>query len=110
MKSITTKAYDDALGQIYSKKPKENFILVEFDYQTSLLLPYDEGLKFLSCLKHAELYQEKYSQPKVILPFSADNFKTKILSRQDYENIKIAALLGVTVQELLERNEQPMPI
>ena len=106
MKSVTNKAYDEALKHIYSNKPKDNFILVEYDYHKSLLLPYEEGLKLLSCLKQAEVFEEKYSQPKTIVPFNTNDFKTRILSRQDYEDIKIAALLNVTVEELQNRNAQ----
>lgn len=99
--------YEKALKQIYSKAPKENFLLIEFDYARSILLPYDDGLKFLSCLKQAELYSEHYSKPKTIEPFNADNFKTKVLSRKDYEDIKVANLLGVTVDELNAPEPQP---
>ena len=102
--------YEKALKQIYSKAPKENFLLIEFDYSKSLLLPYDDGLKFLSCLKQAELYTESYKNPKTIGPFSADNFKTKVLSRKEYEDIKVANLLGVTVEELYAPETQPETI
>lgn len=101
--------YETALKQIYSKAPKENFLLIEFDYSKSLLLPYDDGLKFLSCLKQAELYTETYSKPKTIGPFNSDTFKTKVLSRKDYEDLKVSTLLGVTVEELYAEEEQPLP-
>lgn len=98
--------YEEALKKIYSKTPKDNFIVIEFDYNKSILLPYDEGLKFLACLKQAELFHETYSKPNTIGPFDASNFKTKILSRKDYEDIKVANLLGVTVEELNAKEEQ----
>ena len=93
--------YETALKQIYSKAPKENFLLIEFAY--------DDGLKFLSCLKQAELYTETYSKPKTIGPFNSDTFKTKVLSRKDYEDLKVSTLLGVTVEELYAKEEQPLP-
>jgi hypothetical protein len=98
--------YEEALKKLYSKTPKENFLLIEFDYNKSLCLPYEEGLKFLSCLKTAELYSDPYSKPKTIQPFIGDHFKTKVLSRKEYEDIKVAALLGVTVDELLAEKEK----
>lgn len=101
--------YEEALKKLYGKTPKDNFLVIEIAYDRSILLPYDEGLKFLSCLKQAELYNEPYSKPKSIVTFNTDYFKTKILSRQDYEDIKVAALLGVTVEELLAKGEQPIP-
>lgn len=98
--------YEEALKKIYSKTQKDNFIVIEFDYNKSILLPYDEGLKFLGCLKQAELYHEPYGKPKTIGPFDAAHFKTKILSRKDYEDIKVANLLGITVEELNAKEEQ----
>lgn len=100
MKSEIKAEYAEALKQIYSKSLKENLLLIEFDYAKSILLPYDEGLKFIGCLKQAELYTASYSKPKTIQPFNSDHFKTSILSRKDYEDIKIAHLLGLTVEEL----------
>jgi hypothetical protein len=98
--------YDEALKKIYSKAPKDNFIAIEFDYSKSILLPYDDGLKFLACLKQAELLEESYNKPKRIGSFESNHFKTKILSRKEYEDIKVAALLGVTVEELNAKEEQ----
>lgn len=101
--------YKEALKEIYSKTPKDNFIVIEFDYNKSVLLPYEDGLKFLSCLRSAELYSEPYNKPKTIGPFDMAHFKTRVLSRKGYEDLKVAALLGVTVEELLAKETQPIP-
>lgn len=94
--------YEEALKKVYSKTPKDNFLIIEFDYKNNVLLPYDEGIKFLGCLKQAELYQEPYGKAKAIVPFDEATFKTRILSRKEYEDIKVASLLGVTLDELRE--------
>jgi len=93
-------AYEDALKKIYNKQQKDNFLIIEIDYQKNVLLPYDDGLKFLACLKNAELLTENYSKPKKIGSFDSSDFKTRILSRKEYEDIKVAGLLGITVEEL----------
>lgn len=92
--------YEEALKKIYGKQQKDNFILIEIDYQKNILLPYEDGLKFLACLKNAEILHENYSKPKTIGPLDSSNFKTRILSRKEYEDIKVASLLGITVEEL----------
>lgn len=94
------KDYEDALKKIYGKQQKDNFLIIEFDYSKNILLPYDDGLKFLACLKNAELLNEQYSKPKTIGSFDSSHFKTRILSRKEYEDIKVASLLGITVEEL----------
>jgi hypothetical protein len=96
-----------ALKELYSKTPKDNFLAIEVDYAKSIVLPYDDGLKFLACLKNAEMYSHSYNQPKTITHFDHDRFKTSVLSRKEYEDMKIAAMLGVTVEEL---NAKPEPV
>lgn len=104
-KPSKAQAINNALKELYSKTSRDNFMLIEFDYSKHLLLPYDEALTFLGCLKQAELYTERYNEPKRIGALPTDTFKTRILSRKEYEDIKIAAMLGVTVDELNQAEE-----
>jgi hypothetical protein len=99
-------AIAQARSEIYSKTPKENFLAIDFDYGKSIVLPYNEGLQFLSCLKNAELLTDQYSKPKTITAFESNYFKTRILSRKEYEDMKIAALLGITVEELYSEEKE----
>jgi sRNA-binding carbon storage regulator CsrA len=101
-------AIAQARAELYNKIPKENFLAIEYDYNKSIVLPYDEGLRFVACLKNAEVLDEPYSKPKAINAFQSNYFKTRILARKEYEDIKIAALLGITVEELNMKEEQPV--
>jgi len=92
--------YAEALKQVQSKKIKENFILVEIAYDKKLILPYKEGLAFIGSLANAEQLHDPYSKPKQITGLARDSIKTDILSYEEYERIKIAALLGVTTEEV----------
>lgn len=102
------EAAAQARAELYNKMPKENFLAIDFDYNKSIVLPYDEGLKLVACLKNAELLDEPYSKAKTITSFQSNYFKTKILSRKEYEDIKIAALLGITVEELNSEQDELM--
>ena len=99
-------AHEEALKKIYSKTPKDNFLSIKFDYAKHIVLPYDEGIKFLSCLKQAEMLHAAYSKPRTITQFDSATFETTILSRKEYEDIKVAALLGITVEELNAKEDQ----
>jgi hypothetical protein len=101
-------AISQARAELYNKIPKENFLAIEYDYNKSIVLPYDEGLRFVACLKNAEVLEEQYNKPKAINGFQSNYFKTRILARKEYEDIKIAALLGITVEELNMKEEQPV--
>lgn len=101
--------FNKALKKLYSKElPKENFLLIRFDYYKQLVLPYEEGIKLMSTLKNAQLMEDNYGKPKKFTSFSTTDFTTSILTREEYEYIKIAAMLNVTVEELKQQlAEQP---
>ena len=110
IKKMTRKqAIAQARAELYNKMPKENFLAIEYDYSKSIVLPYDEGLRFVACLKNAEVLEEPYSKAKNIKAFESSYFKTRILSRKEYEDIKIAALLGVSVEDLYKEEEETVP-
>lgn len=107
LKKLSKKsAIAQARAELYNKVPKENFLAIDFDYGKSVVLPYNEGLQFLSCLKNAELLTDQYSKPKTITAFESNYFKTRILSRKEYEDMKIAALLGINVEDLYKEEEE----
>lgn len=109
IKKLSKKsAIAQARAELYNKMPKDNFLAIEYDYNKSIVLPYDEGLKFVACLKNAELLHEPYSKTKTITGFESNYFKTRILSRKEYEDIKIAALLGISVEDLYKEEEEPV--
>lgn len=102
-------AIEAARKELYNKSPKDNFIAIEFDYSKSIVLPYEDGLQFLSCLKNAEVLHEPYNKQASIASFDSKQFKSRVFSRKEYEDIKIAAMLGITVEELNAPEEEPLP-
>lgn len=91
--------YKEALKKIQAKKPKQNFMLIEISYDRKLVLPYQEGIAFMAALENAEQLIDSYSKPKSIIGIDRDQIKTSIMSYAEYELIKIAALLNVSVEE-----------
>lgn len=92
--------YKEALKKISNSKSRDNFIVIELDYSKKLILPYRDGIALLSTLASAEQLNDRYSQPKTISPLETEAIKTTIMSATEYEQIKIAALLQVTVDEV----------
>ncbi len=92
--------YKEALKKIGEKKHKENFLVIELDYSNKIVLPYKEGIAFMGSLANAENLSDRYGQNKSIGPLGMDSIKTYILSAMEYEQIKIAALLNVTLDEV----------
>jgi len=99
--------YKEALKTVSTQKARENFMLIEFQWDKKIVLPYKDGLALVGCLANAELLNEQYSKPKTITGIERDSFKTTILSRDEYELIKISHLLGLTLEEVQEQAKQP---
>lgn len=94
--------YEEALKQVTTAKPQDNFMVVEFDYSTKYLLPYKDGVTLISCFANAEQLSEDYGKPKRILELERSAVSSRVMSRQEYQRFKIAALLGISPDEVKE--------
>ena len=94
--------YNEALKKVQSKKPKDNFMVVTLSYNCKLLLPYKDGLLFMSALANAEQLGDEYGKPKRILPLERESLSSHLMSADEYETYKIAALLNVSPEEVKE--------
>ena len=95
--------YEDAVKKIQTKKPTDNYMIIETGYDSKILLPYKDGITLMSALVNAEKYQQSYGEGQKIIPMNPDNITSKILSREEYELIKVANLLNMSVDQLREQ-------
>lgn len=97
------KTLAEATKKVQAEKPKENFMVIHLE--AKLVLPHKDGLAFMAALAQAEkLNDGYYDTPKGIHELDKDTIRATMLSRQEYERHKMAALLGVTVDDI--RNAQ----
>lgn len=94
--------YLEAVKTVRTTKIKENFMVIELSYSNKIILPYKDGITFLSSLNTAETLKEDYAQPHRIIPFARDMVKTSVMSGEEYEQYKIAALLNISIDEVKE--------
>lgn len=80
--------------------PEANYVIVKLGYDDAYILPYEDGVKLLECLKHAERYIDKFGKDTAIEPIGPDGPKLKLMSREHYVDLKTAQLLGITVEEV----------
>ena len=93
--------YLEAVKEVRTKKVKENFLVIEFSYN-KIVLPYKEGMAFLSSLSTAEKLNDDYGGMKRIIPFERTLITTTLMSGEEYEQYKIAALLNISIDEVKE--------
>lgn len=94
--------YEEAVQQL--AKPKDNMLVVDVDYSTRILLPYEDGFLFIKSLKHAEILKKSYDNSDTsIRPMNEDLLKTSAFSYKTYQDIKVAQLMGISYKDFLER-------
>ena len=98
--------YEDAVKKVQTKKSTDNYMIIETSYNTKILLPYKDGITFMSALVNAEEFKDSYGENPRILPVNKSIVSSTLLSREDYELIKIANLLNMSVDQLKDHAAQ----
>lgn len=93
---------EEARKQVRSSKLRENFIVVQFGYSGNIVLPYSQGMKLIESLSVAELYDSPYNDIHRIKPVDQSTIQWKCLSAEEYEDIKVSALLGIKWTEYVD--------
>ena len=102
--------YTEALKQVTAAKPKENYMVIRFGYDSQFLLPHSDGQALIAALAKAEKITETYSKPKRILELERDSIQITSFSHQEYVRWKVAALLDCTPEEIKEYAEKGLDI
>lgn len=95
-----TMTFEEAKKLVQSEKPKENYMILPFGYGCKLVVPYKDGVAIINALVNAEQYDKSYSSPTTITPIEVDSFSPSLLSKDDYQRIKMAMLLQVHPDDL----------
>lgn len=92
--------YKAAAKKVSAAKPPENFMVVQLSYDTRLVLSHKAGLALITALENAELFKESYSEKCKIIPIERDAISTRFMSLQEYQQIKIANILNVSLEDV----------
>lgn len=100
--------YEEALAKVQSAKNDEGFMKVSLGY-SHLLVPYKDGVNLMACLIHAEEYESNYGSSPKIVPLSGSMISATRFSRKEYQEIKIAQLMGISLEDLKTSLNPPTP-
>jgi len=104
--------YAEAVKKVWAEKPKDNYMVIEFGYDCKFVLPHKYGVALIESMTNAERIADSYHDPKRISELPRDAVKSTLMSHQEYERFKIAALLNLAPEEVKEAQEkatQPPP-
>ena len=93
--------YAKARKDAQARKPKSNYLLVDFAYDKKYILPYEDGIKLMSALEKAEQLTKEYGKPARILGIK-EHIECRPFSSMEYERVKLAALLQVDPESIPE--------
>ena len=94
--------YATAVKKVQARKAKENYLLVTLGYDNKVVLPYKDGIAFITSMSNAEQFNDPYNKEHNISELDKDKITMKPMSQEEYERYKIAALLNMTVAEVKE--------
>ena len=77
-----------------------NYLVLSIGWGNDFILPYEDGIKLIDSLKHAEHIQS--SSNGYIIPVSENHITYKVVSETEYKLRKLAAALKIDAKELLE--------
>jgi len=96
--------YAEAKKKVQAEKPKENFMIVEIN-GLELVFPHKAGLDLLAAFANAERF-DGWSSSRRIVAIESRSIESKLLSRKEYEQYKMAALLNISFQEVKDMEER----
>lgn len=101
--------YEKAKKAVQAKKARDNYLVVKIGYDIKLILPYKAGLAFMEAIGQAEKASKGYGTIDRIVELPQDSLEISTLSAEDYDRYKIAALLNVTIDEVRQYEQAPVP-
>jgi|GEM_PF-6652401 len=91
----------EALKQVKAVgKRNSNYLVINLSYNYQILLPYNEGMLFVSSLEKAETLEAPYSRPPVIKGFDMSSIEFRVISEHEYHRHKVAQLMGVSLDNV----------
>jgi len=98
--------YQEALAAAVIQKTEDNYLRITFRYDLTIVLSYKEGIAMLQAFGKAEQLYTPYKEQHRIAGINEDTLKVEIMSAVVYRRYKIAALMGITIEEVTQAEEK----
>jgi len=82
----------EQLDKIILPPEEENYMIITIDYTNIFVFPYKDAMIFLSSLKNAKKYSDKYQDNERISPLNVE-IKTQIIDAPKYKELCMMDLL-----------------
>ena len=93
---------EEAKKKVKAEKPRDHYMRLQISGE--IVVPYRDGVQILSALVSAEKAPEYYKQYR-ISELSREAITSSVITYQEYDRHKLAALLNVTPDEVKEAED-----
>lgn len=105
---LTLETIDKARKEVMKAKIQEGWMLIKRDWNTQIVLPLQDGMKFLDAIRCAEIVNHYYdTKPPAFRPLDKNSFEFVIIGHAEYCLWKMAQLLNVPVEDIKKTEEPP---
>lgn len=94
--------FAQALKNVHGTAAKSSYYIIHLCYDSTLVLNYKDGTAFISALVNAEKLTDSYQTQQSIGPMTTGEIKITLMSQEEYENYKLAAMLCLNLGEVAE--------
>lgn len=96
--------YEAAAKQVRANKKRDTYLVFTFNYGDRYVLPHADGIALMTALQSAEKMPLYFGsgKPPEISQVGTGAVRVEPMSQEEYEDIKIAALLNIPLEVLAE--------
>ncbi len=98
--------YKEAVKTVRATTNKENWMVIKYDWNGRIILPYKDGIAFIAALSNAKKIKDINGDRPNICAFDRDELEFTVMSHKEYEQIQIAHLLRLTVGDIKQMEEE----
>ena len=91
--------FEEALEAVQKLPAADHYLALKVNYYR-FLVPYEDGLQILKAFRHAELWDDWHTVRPRITPLPPAQVEVSLVSKLDYQRMKIAMMMQVSLQEL----------
>ena len=101
--------YEEAVEKVKSNVVMDGYMVISSPYCAQIILTHAAGMKFINSLAKAETASSSFGNISAITTVQNKFFNFNLLSAEEYVRIKVATLLGVHPDTLVESGEEDTP-
>lgn len=109
MNSLTKMTLEEAQKAVLDNPSEENYLCIQFGWNNTLILPWEQGMLMVESMKTAQKLSNK-EKDVPIKDITGDTISFYCISGNDYREMKMATLMGMSLSDFKDMINPKPPI